>query len=491
MDKACLYRTAAAASADWLWEVAPDFEKISIWKCPDNGEGKSRLFGRYTLAEFIPNAESRKLYLERLAQRDTFRDLPIESAVGIGGTRHLLLCGAPIFRAGVFKGYAGTCRETTITPHALSQTNQRLLQAIECINQAFGLFDSEERLALCNQRYREVYRRNGTDPTSAMAEVGMSLRDLLELRVENGLNVVPSGQSVESYIEERRRGILKAARHMWQTADGRWFDIVLQPMPDGGLVTLWNDITALKRGEEERHQLEVQLHHSQRLEALGTLAGGIAHDLNNALVPVLALTKLVAKALPAGSREGARLETIALGAVRARELVNQILAFGRKEAVEKTKVDLASILHEAMDLLRPSLPSTIHIDINVAPTPALFANPGHLHQVIVNLVTNASQAIGSAHGTITISLGKSKLQSNGDAREWLRLSIADTGCGMDEPTRQRIFEPFFTTKAVGKGTGLGLSVVHGIVTSHGGTIKVSCRPDAGTRFDIDLPATES
>jgi signal transduction histidine kinase len=362
-----------------------------------------------------------------------------------------------------------------------------LLQAIECINQAFGLFDADERLVLCNQRYREVYRRNGTDPNSGMAEVGMSLRELLKLRIENGLNVVPSGQSVESYIDARRRGILSAARHMWQTADGRWFDIVLQPMPDGGMVTLWNDITALKRSQEERHQLETQLHHSQRLEALGTLAGGIAHDLNNALVPVLALSKLVAKALPAGSREGARLETIAQGAVRARELVNQILAFGRKGAVEKTSVDLASILHDAMDLLRPSLPSTIRIDINIAPIPPLIANAGQLHQVIVNLVTNASHGIGAAHGTITISLGKTSLGSNGDASEWLRLSIEDTGCGMDEQTQRRIFEPFFTTKPVGKGTGLGLSVVHGIVTSHGGTIKVSSRPNAGARFDIDLP----
>src|SRR5690349_17406065 len=111
----------------------------------------------------------------------------------------------------------GICRASTDAAQDLSQTNRRLLQAIECINQAFGLFDADERLALCNQRYREVYRRNGTDPNSATAEVGMSLRDLLRLRIENGLNVVPAGQSVESYIDERRIGILKAARHVWQT----------------------------------------------------------------------------------------------------------------------------------------------------------------------------------------------------------------------------------------------------------------------------------
>jgi two-component system cell cycle sensor histidine kinase/response regulator CckA len=145
------------------------------------------------------------------------------------------------------------------------------------------------------------------------------------------------------------------------------------------------------------------------------------------------------------------------------------------------------VLRDALDLLRPSLPSTIHIETHVAPTPLLFANAGQLHQIIVNLITNASQAIGAEHGTIAISLGKSDLQSSCDGREWIRLSIADTGCGMNEATRRRVFEPFFTTKPVGKGTGLGLSVVHGIVTSHGGTITLSSRLGAGARFDVDLP----
>jgi PAS domain-containing protein len=198
MEDACLYRTAAVASADWLWELASDLIYICIWRSPDNGEEKPQLFRKCTLVEFIPDAESRKCYLERLARRDTFRDLVIEWAAGIDDRRHLLLCGAPIFRAGSFKGYAGTCREITNTAHDLPQTNRRLLQAVECINQAFGLFDVDERLVLCNQRYREVYRRNGTDPGSAMAEVGMNLRDLLKLRIENGLNVVPAGQSVEN-----------------------------------------------------------------------------------------------------------------------------------------------------------------------------------------------------------------------------------------------------------------------------------------------------
>jgi PAS domain S-box-containing protein len=244
------------------------------------------------------------------------------------------------------------------------------------------------------------------------------------------------------------------------------------------LLTACRDITEQRRLEEERWR-------SQKLEALGTLAGGIAHDLNNTLVPVLALTKLTAKRLPEGSRERQNLMTVVTASERARDLVKQILAFSRRENGERTLIDMAANLHGVMDMLRASVPATIRIDAAIEPVPRLSANAGQLHQIMTNLVANAAQAIGTAMGTITIGLG---MAAPDGGREWICLSVADTGRGMDSATQQRIFEPFFTTKGVGEGTGLGLSVVHGIITSLGGHIDVSSMPGAGTKFELYFPA---
>jgi len=367
----------------------------------------------------------------------------------------------------------------------------RFLKAIDSIDQGFGMFDAEQRLVLCNSRYREIYRRNGTDTNSRMAEIGMTLQELIALRIENGLYAVPPGQSIESYIEERIKAIHAARNQVLRTGDGRWFAIDLSPAPDGGWVTLWTDITQIKRAEEERRLLEIQLHNAQKLEAMGTLAGGMAHDLNNAMVPLLALTKLAAQALPEGSRERRRLELVQRGAERAREVAAQMLAFSREEKLETCAIDFPAVLREAMELLRASLPATIRLETRISPVPPIVANAGQLSQVIVNLVTNAGQAIGAEMGVIDVSLEPATAPdaaTGGKGGAWVRLAIADSGCGMDDATRRRIFEPFFTTKDVGQGAGLGLSVVHGIVAAHGGTIEVSSRPGDGTRFDILLPA---
>jgi signal transduction histidine kinase len=197
------------------------------------------------------------------------------------------------------------------------------------------------------------------------------------------------------------------------------------------------------------------------------------------LVPVVALTKMVLRRLAEGSRERANLETVVQASERARDLVKQILAFSRKQELRRESFDLGAVAGEALSMLRASIPTSIRLDQSIAATPLIQGDPGQLHQVIVNLVTNAAQAIDAAHGTIAVGL-----RTDGAS---IRLSVADTGCGMDETVRARIFEPFFTTKAVGQGTGLGLAVVHGIVAGHGGCIAVESAPGRGTRIDIVLP----
>ena len=264
--------------------------------------------------------------------------------------------------------------------------------------------------------------------------------------------------------------------------------------PDGtpaARLSTYKDITEQRAAELRQAELEEQLRHSQKLEALGTLAGGVAHDLNNTLVPILALSKLAAKRYPAESGERRELDMIAQAGEQARDLVKQILAFSRKEAVAKQPVDLAALVRDTLKMLRASLPTTIQIVERIADVPRINADAGQLKQVVMNLVTNAAQAIGEKFGTITVSVAPSSDASSAGRKDealGARLVIADTGCGIDEAHLRRVFEPFFTTKDVGQGTGLGLSVVHGIVVGHGGRIECRSKRGEGSEFSVFLPA---
>jgi PAS domain S-box-containing protein len=245
------------------------------------------------------------------------------------------------------------------------------------------------------------------------------------------------------------------------------------------------DVTERRLAERRERELERQLLHSQKLEALGTLAGGIAHDLNNTLVPIMALSKLTARRFEPGSLIRTNLETIYEASERARDLVKRVVAFSRKDDVEKRETDMAEIVAEALKLLRATIPSSITLEAQIKEVPTLLADASQVHQIVTNLVSNASQAIGGEIGTIMVGLDAI---TNPLGQKEIRLSVSDTGMGMDEATQQRIFEPFFTTRAVGQGTGLGLSIVHGIVTGHGGHIAVTSAPGKGTRIDLYFPA---
>jgi signal transduction histidine kinase len=235
----------------------------------------------------------------------------------------------------------------------------------------------------------------------------------------------------------------------------------------------------LRAAQERERQLQHQLMQAQKVQALGTLAGGIAHDLNNTLVPILALATLARNELPADHPLREDLDTMVCASERARDLVKRILAFSRPQKLGTAQVDVADVVRQAVQMLRATVPATVGIVEAIDATPCLQGDPGELHQVVVNLVTNAAQAIGPATGSITI-----RLQASGGD---LRLSVEDTGCGVDAATIDRIFEPFFTTKEVGEGTGLGLSVVHGIVTSRGGRIDVDSETGRGTTVTVVLP----
>lgn len=261
-----------------------------------------------------------------------------------------------------------------------------------------------------------------------------------------------------------------------------------------GAIATEKDITELRAAERQKEALQRQLWHLQRMEGLGTLAGGIAHDLNSTLVPVVAIAEFVRRGLPPDSPARAQLELIRDAGEHASELLGQLLTFSRRDVPERRPLDLASFLRHNLRLVCASVPGLVRVDARIADVPPVLADSGQIRQVLLNLVANAAQAIGDKAGTITIELAEGvpsdASAADAVARPGIRLSVVDTGCGMDDATQRRIFEPFFTTKSVGEGTGLGLSVVHGIVVSHHGRITVSSRPGLGARFDIYFPVPD-
>ncbi|HKX62413.1 MAG TPA: HAMP domain-containing protein, partial [Verrucomicrobiae bacterium] len=217
---------------------------------------------------------------------------------------------------------------------------------------------------------------------------------------------------------------------------------------------------------------QAQLIQSEKMRAIGTLAGGIAHDFNNILGAILGYTELVLDDVPAGSRTDRNLRHVLNASHRAKDLVRQILAFSRQSEPQRSNVRVSAIIDETLKLLRASIPTTIHISRQINTTADhVIADPTQLHQVLMNLGTNASHAMREKGGKLLVALDDYTVQDagpdHGEAPQlspgrWLRVSVGDTGHGMDGAVLERIFEPFFTTKPVGEGTGLGLSVVHGI-----------------------------
>jgi PAS domain S-box-containing protein len=254
-----------------------------------------------------------------------------------------------------------------------------------------------------------------------------------------------------------------------------------------------SDIDRQKRAEAERLNLQGQLLQAKKLEAIGTLAGGIAHDFNNILAAILGYGEMAQKSAPQGTPLRRHVDAVVSAGLRAKSLVERILAFSRSGMGERVPVNVQSVVGEALDLVAASLPSHVKLECRLtAEDAAVMGDPTQIHQVVMNLCANAAQAMKS-QGTLAVALvvvergGAAAATSTLSAGRYVRLSVSDTGTGMSPDVIERIFDPFFTTKEVGVGTGLGLSLVHGIVTDLGGGIDVESVPGNGTTFTVYLP----
>lgn len=265
------------------------------------------------------------------------------------------------------------------------------------------------------------------------------------------------------------------------------------------ILSITRDITAMKKAEEERLRFEKQMIQTQKFESLGVLAGGVAHDFNNLLAAIMGHSELAKRRLPAESPILGNLRQIEQGAERAADLAKQMLAYSGRGKFVTTTIDLNLLLEEMLHMMKVSISKKAVLRLNpYTPLPAIEVDATQLRQIIMNLVINASEAIGNKSGVITLSTGCMDCDQSYLKNVWLNenlkdglyvyLEVADTGCGMDQETMAKLFDPFFTTKFTGRG--LGMSAVMGIVRGHKGAIKVYSEPDKGTTFKILLPASE-
>ncbi len=334
-------------------------------------------------------------------------------------------------------------------------------------------------------------------------------------------------EMLSMFQAESAARLVAAAQHTMQTGEPYQLDLQLNPKlstqgvssrwiattgeivknPDGatiGLRGIVQDISDRVEAEAKRTSLENQLRESQKMEAIGTLAGGIAHDFNNILATILGNAELAREDASSNPQALESLTEIRKAASRARDLVQQILSFSRRQPTERKPVSLSPIVEEAGRLLRATLPARLNLHVVCADNlPRVLADITQMEQVVLNLATNAMQAMDNRPGNIkicvdTVALERTLIDAHPALEAMLdkypvgavRLVVADDAHGMDEATVARIFDPFFTTKELNEGTGLGLSVVHGIVTAHEGVITVDSQPGMGTAFTIYLPITE-
>ena len=488
------YQDMTGAASDFFFELDATMTRLRILR--RGADGQLELLEQQRkwpdeVVDLTYDLDAFANVIRKMLAREPVRDYIHRQRDADGAERFLRSGGVPYYDAqGVFQGYRGVSVDVTaqvLAERALRESEARLRHSQQHLEQAqrVAATGSIERdlVAGVAEWSDEMYRLLGLDRATAEPSDALFLSLVHEddrVRVAEATRRAQSGMASRGEFRIRRRD---GEIRMLYCETALDYDDKGKPIRN---MAVFRDVTELRAAEARQKEMERQLLHAQKLESLGTLAGGIAHDLNNTLVPVIALTKLTAERLPPESRERKNLDTVMQASERARDLVRQILAFSRKEEAERRPLDFAAVVREALSMLRASVPATVRINESIAPVPNVFGDGGKLHQVVINLVTNAAHAIGDAMGCITVELLAL------EEERAVRLSVIDTGCGMDERVMARIFEPFFTTKGVGKGTGLGLSVVHGIVSSHGGRMEVKSRVGEGTSFAVYLPlAAES
>ena len=357
---------------------------------------------------------------------------------------------------------------------------------LECVDEGFIIIDRNFRILSANKAYSKLVEM----PIDQI--IGKHCHEV------SHHSSVPCSESDRDCTVQRvfATGKSHSAIHKCEDAKGGVAYIETKAYPyskdnSGKVITAIETLVDIT----EKYQLEDQLRQAQKMEALGTLAGGIAHDFNNMLAPILGYSEMALARLSPSDPLAADLQQVITAAGRAKGLVQQILSFSRQAPQERKPLRPQLVVQEALKLLRSSLPSTIEIREEIsAECGTILADPTQIHQIIMNLCTNAYHAMSETGGVLGVKLKKITIDVAGRVPsselapgEYVMIEVSDTGCGMEQKTLAHIFDPYFTTKAQGEGTGLGLSVVHGIVKSYQGHITVYSEPGKGSSFHVYLP----
>ena len=485
-------------SNDWAWEVDEMFRftwlssgvKRSVGVLPENLIGRSRL---EVAADPLDRERLAELEAEMLARRP-FDGFVYRLRRPDGGIRHIEIGGVPMFGLdGRFQGYAGLGKDVTEREKAEQRVEiaqRRMTDAVESLNEGFALFDPSGRFVMSNRSFVKL-----------VASVG---------------GKAGFGKSIVDIVAALGAGATAARARCWDMPDascasfeaeaaaGRSIAVTERRTREGGIVAIWIDVTERRDAERARTALEAELRQSQKLDSLGTLAGGIAHEINTPTQYVgdnvrflksafsdlaAAVDSLRRGETPADlefllSEAPLAIEQSLDGIERIRQIVAAVKEFSYPDAKEKAPADLHVAINTTLTVSRNQWKYVADVETRFAPDlPQVPCHIGEINQVVLNLVVNAAHAIeakGEGRGLITISTRR-----DGDFAE---LVFADTGTGVPREIADRIFDPFFTTKPPGKGTGQGLSISRTIVIKkHGGTMTLRSEPGSGAEFTIRLP----
>jgi PAS domain S-box-containing protein len=453
-----------------------------------SGYSRDEIVGKMKTTDFIPVEELERIKKYHFERRKKDDNIPPEYELKL-----------------VDKN--GNIKNVFIQVGMIPKTKQSIASIIDIT----PLKQAEKALRESEERYKSLFKNNHCvmlliDPESAdivdanpaaVSFYGWSKEELTSKKITN-INTLTDEQVFQEMkqakTEERQHFLFS---HRLSNGEIRDVEVYSRPIILHGkqlLYSIIHDISERKKAEKDRQRLQLQLQQAHKMEAIGTMAGGIAHDFNNILGIILGNTELAMDDVPEWNPARMNLDEVRTASLRAKDVVRQLLSFARKTDQERKPVKINSVITGALKLLRSSIPTSIEMRCNMPrDSEIILADPTQTNQIMINLCTNAAQAMEDDGGILEISL-ESVILEESIAKSYelspgrfVKLTVNDTGHGIDPKIKDRIFDPYFTTREVGKGSGMGLAVVHGIVKNHDGAISVDSEVGKGTTFNVLLP----